>query len=216
MAVQLPNGATISVAATMGALKAMSAITNAAEAVATLEASHGVVENDILLVTSGWSKLNNRVVRADSVATNDVTLEDIDTSNTTRYPAGSGTGSVKEVATWQQIIQVLEASSSGGEQQFATYSFLEDDEERNIPTKKSPVVFTLSVADDQSLAQYVVLSAADEDRVVRACRVVLPSGAIIYFAAFVTMSKIPTLTKDEVMALQVTLSVQSQITRYAS
>lgn len=216
MTVRIPNGAQFSLGTTYGASKVMSAISNAAEGVATLEASHGVVENDILVVTSGWSQLNGRVVRADSVSTNDVTLEDIDTSSTTRFPAGSGAGTVQEVTAWTQITQVLEASSSGGDQQFTTYSFLEDNTERQIPTVRSPISITLQVADDTSLAHYAALVAADDDRQTRALRLVLPGGSVIYYNGYVTMNRTPTTSKNEVMALSVTFSLAADPTRYAS
>jgi hypothetical protein len=216
MAVNLPNGSTVAISSGFGTAKTMSAITNAAEAVATLEASHGVVENDILVITSGWSRLNGRVARADSVSTNDVTLEDIKTSDTGRFPNGGGAGSVKEVTGFTQISQMLEISTEGGDQQFTTYSFLEDDTERQIPTQKSPVSLTMQIADDQSLAHYALLDAADEDRQPRVLRVILPSGAVLYYNGYVTLRRTPTLTKNEVMALQVTFSLVAEPTRYAS
>lgn len=214
--VSLPNGAVISIASAYAAVRQMTAISNATEAVATLEASHGVVENDILEVTSGWSALNSRIVRADSVATNDVTFEDINTSSTSKFPAGAGVGSVREISTWQQISQVLEASSEGGEQQFATYQFLEGDKERQIPTFKNAESITLQIADDQAQAHYAILDAADADKLPRAIRIVLPSGAVLYYNCYVTFNKTPTLTKNEVMALTVTLSLVADPTRYAS
>jgi hypothetical protein len=216
MAVSLPNGSTLSIHATVGTAVAMSAITNATEAVATLAAAHGFIVGDIGRVVSGWSKLNGRVARIKTVATNDVTLEGINTSDTTKYPAGSGTGTMQEVLTWQQIIQVLEAGSSGGEQQFAEYDFLEDPTTRQIPTKKSAQAFTLTVADDAALPQYAVLAAADEDTLPRVARLVLASGSKIYWQAYVTMNKFPSLTKDQVMGLQVTLSAVADPTRYVS
>jgi len=216
MSVQLPNGATIAIASAYGSSKTMSAISNATEAVATLEASHGVIENDILEVTSGWSRLNGRIVRADSVSTNDVTFEDINTASTTRFPAGSGTGTVREITTFTQISQVLEVATSGGEQQFTNFSFLEDDTERQIPTQRSPQAMTLTIGDDVSLAHYAVLVAADEDRLPRAIKVTLPSGSVLYYNCYVTLNKTPTLTKNEVMGLQVTLSMVAEPTRYAS
>jgi hypothetical protein len=214
--VSLPDGAVISFGTTLGTSKTMSAISNAAEAVATLEASHGVVENDILIVTSGWSRLNGRVVRADSVSTNDVTFEDINTASTTNYPAGSGTGSVIEVTAWTQITQVTNAAFSGGEQQFVSYRFLEDSIERQIPTQKSAMSLTLTVADDQSLAHYAELVTADESRTAKAVRIVLPSGAILYFPAIITFNPNPTLSLGEIMGNQVTMSLQAAMTRYAS
>lgn len=216
MAVALPNGAQIFIASTYGAAKTMSVISNATEAVATLEASHGVVENDILEITSGWSKLSGRIVRADSVATNDVTLEDINTSSTTKFPAGGGVGTVREITAWTQITQVMQANSDGGEQQFATYRFLEDSTQRRIPTFRNAQGMTLAVGDDDSLAHWAVLVAAEDDKLVRAIKIVLPSGDTIYHNAFVTFDKTPSLTMDEVMACAVTLSFTAEVTRYAA
>lgn len=194
----------------------MTAITNATEAVATLEASHGVVENDILEVTSGWGRLNQRIVRADSVATNDVTLEDILTSSTTLFPAGSGTGSVREISGWTQLSQVLSSSSTGGEQQFATYQFLEADTEVRIPTTKSAAGITFTIADDPALAGYLLAKTANDDRAQRAIKIVLANGGVLYYNAYVSLATIPSLTVNEVMSVQVTLSLLAEPTRYAS
>lgn len=216
MSVKLPNGSTVSIASTYGVAKTMSALTNAAEGVATLEASHGVIVGDIIEVSSGWSKVNGVIARAKTVATNDVTLESIVTTDTSHFPAGSGIGTVREVTAWTQINQILEFNSAGGEQQFATYSFLEDDTERQIPTQKSAESFSMSLADDQSLAWYSVLATADYDRLTRAIKIVLPSGAILYYNAFVSFNKTPSLTKNNVMALKATFSINAPVTRYAS
>jgi hypothetical protein len=216
MSVSLPNGATVAIASTYGTSKVMSALTNATEAVATLEASHGITENALIELTSGWSRLTGRIVRADSVSTNDVTLEDINTSSTVRFPAGSGVGSVRAISAFTQISQVLDVATAGGEQQFTNYSFLEDDTERQIPTQKSAQSMTLTIADDATLAHYAVLAAADEDRLPRAIKITLPNGSILLYNGYVTLNKTPTLTKNEVMGLQVTLSLVAEVTRYAS
>lgn len=215
MSVSLPNGATISIASTYGTAKTVTAVTNANPGVMT-STSHAISDASIIEITSGWSKLNGRIARTDNADANTFELEGIDTSSTTNYPAGSGTGSVRVISAWTQITQILEASSSGGEQQFATYSFLEDDTERQIPTNKSAQSMTLSIGDDQSLAHYAVLLAADQDRAARAIRISLPSGAVIYFNAYVTFNTTPSLTKNELMALQATFSLVSAPTRYSA
>src|SRR5688572_21317980 len=148
MSVSLPNGALVAIASGYGAAKAMTAVTNASEAVATLAASHGVVEGDFIEVTSGWSRLTDKIVRAGTVSTNDVDLEGINTPSTTVYPPGSGTGSVREITGWTQLSQILESSSTGGEQQFLDYQFLEADSAKRIPTFKAPAGLTFRVADD--------------------------------------------------------------------
>ena len=216
MAVSLPNGATVSVGTTYATAKNMTAVSNANPAVATLEASHGIIVGDVFRVVSGWSKLSGRVPRASVVATNDVTMEGIDTTSTTTYPAGSGVGTVQEVTGWTQITQVLEAATSGGEQQFTTYSFLEDSTERQIPTAKSAQSFTLTIADDSTLPHYAALLAADTDKLPRVIRLALPSGSKLYYQAFVTINPTPTITKNEVMGLQVTFSLIADPVRYST
>jgi hypothetical protein len=216
MSVSLPNGATIAIGSTYGSVKSVTAATNANPSVMTLEAAHGIIVSDIFEWTSGWSRANGNVYRASAVSTNDVTVEGLNTTSTSLFAAGSGTGTIREVTAWTQITQILETSTSGGEQQFVTYSFLEDDAEHQIPTVKSPISFKFKIGDDASLAHYAVLAAADADRLQRAVRIVLPSGSPIYFSAYVTLQKTPTLSKNEVMGLECTMSLINQVTRYAS
>jgi len=214
MSVRLPNGATLAIASTYGSVATLSALTNANPGVATLSASHGVSTGDIIEVTSGWAQLNNRIVKAGTVATNDVPLTGIDTTNTTTYPAGSGTGSVREITAWQQIVQVTDVSTQGGDQQFATYSFLESSDQFQIPTTRSPQSLQFSVGDDTSLPHYAVLKAANDDRLQRALRVSLPGGSVIYYNAYITLNETPTLTKDQIMTFSVTASLLARPVRY--
>lgn len=214
MAVRLPNGSTIAIASAYGASKSMTAVTNANPGVATLEASHGIATGEFFEVTSGWPKLNSRIVKAGTVATNDVPLSGINTSDTNKYPSGSGTGSVREISTWQQIVQTLELSTQGGDQQFATYEFLESDDQYQIPTTRSPQSLQFNIADDTSLPHYTILDAADDDRLPRALKLTLPSGSIIVYSAYISMNRTPTLTKGQIMALRVTASLLALPTRY--
>jgi hypothetical protein len=216
MAVRIPNGALVYIASGYGSSKTMSAVSNANPGVATLEASHGVVQGDFIEVTSGWSRLTNKIVRAGTVSTNDVGLEGINTTSTSAFPAGSGTGTVREISGWTQITQILTSSSTGGEQQFLEYQFLESDAQTRIPTFKSAGGLTLSVGDDPSLAGYQALETANDDRLQRAFKIVLPSGAILLYNSYVSMNKTPTLTVNELMAFEVTLSFLAEPVRYTS
>jgi hypothetical protein len=194
----------------------MSAVSNASAAVATLEASHGVIVNDIIEVTSGWSRLTDKVVRVSAVSTNDVTLEGQVTTSTTIYPSGTGTGTIREISGWTQLSQILDSSSNGGEQQFLEYQFLESDAQKRIPTFKTAGGLSLSVADDPTLAGYILASTANDDRLQRAVRVVLPSGAVIYYNAYISLNKTPTLTVNQLMSVQVTLSLLNEPVRYTA
>lgn len=215
MSVSLPNGAVVAIASAYAAAKTISAISNAAEASCSSTA-HGYTTGDILEINSGWSRLNGRIVRVKSATADAFVLEGIDTTSTNLYPTGGGAGTARKITTWQQITQVLEFTTSGGEQQFVTYSFLEEDVEHQIPTVKSASSFALTIGDDASLPWYGILSAANDDRLPRAVSVLLPAGSSIYYNGYVTLNKTPTMTKNEIMGLQSTVSLTSEPVRYAA
>src|SRR5438067_1343798 len=82
------------------------ALTNANPALAT-SASHGYVDNDEVLVLSGWEDATNQVLRVDQQDVNTFTLLGLDTTNTRFFPTGSGIGTAQKIGTWVQIPQVL-------------------------------------------------------------------------------------------------------------
>jgi hypothetical protein len=121
-----------------------------------------------------------------------------------------------EVLTWTQLAQILGSASSGGEQQFLEYQLLESDTQQRIPTTKSASGLSFTVADDPALPGYQLASAANDDRLPRAVRITLPSGATIFYNAYISLNKTPTLTVNEIMAVEVTLSLLSDPMRYAA
>lgn len=215
MTVKVPNGALVHITSGYGSALTVSAITNANPAVATSTA-HGLANGDFVEVTSGWSRLNNKIVRVANVTANTFELEGIDTLLTTIYPAAGGTGSVRKITGWTQIQQILNSSSSGGEQQFATYQLLEADAENRIPTNKSAAGLTFSIADDPTLAGYIAAVVANDDRLQRAIRVTLSNSSKILYNAYVSVNKTPTLTVNQVMSSEMTLSLQAEPVRYAT
>lgn len=214
MAVSLPNGSLIAIGSAYGSPITISAISNASSAVATATA-HGLSNGDIVVITSGWSRLNGKAVRVSTVATNTFVLEGINTTSTTVYPPGSGIGTCKEVTTFTQLSQILSSSTNGGEQQFLEYQFLEADAQTRIPTFKSASGLTLSIGDDPDLAGYAAAEDANDDREPRALRVALANGSFIYYYGYVSVNKTPSLTVNEISAVEVTFSFLNEPTRYA-
>lgn len=215
MAVKLPDGATVSMQTAVGSSKTVSAITNASPAVCTSTA-HGLTNGTLVAVTSGWGRLNNRVFRIANVSTNAFDLEGLDSSSTTLYPAGSGVGSVLPITTFTQITQILDFTTSGGEQQFTTFSFLEQDFETQAPTVTSAQSISIGIGDDPALAGYIALKAAGEARAVRALRMTLPDSSFILYYGYVSFNETPTVTKGEVMQVSASFSLLSRPVRYAS
>lgn len=212
--VSLPNGTIFDIASGYDAAKNMTAISNANPAVATLAASHGVTVGSFLELTSGWARLTNKVVKAGTIATNDVQLLGIDSSLTTIYPAAGGAGTVRRITGWTQLAQVLDSQSEGGEQRFTTYQFLESDQEKRIPTTKSAGGLKLMIADDPTLPGYLLAAAANDDRLPRAVRATLPSGSQILYNCYISLNKTPSMTINEVMACEATLSLLAEVVRY--
>jgi hypothetical protein len=215
VALTLSNGTTVSISNGFDAAKTISATTNATPGVSTSTA-HGFNDGDYVVVNSGWVRLSERVVRVDNATANTFDLEGIDTSNTSIYPAGGGTGSAKRVTGWTQLTQILSSSSTGGEQQFWEGQFLEGDRQIRIPTTKSAAGISFTIADDPTLPGYVLAKQANDDRLPRAVMLTLANGAKLLYNAYISLSTIPSLNVNEPMQVEVTLSLLADPSRYAS
>ena len=213
MSVALPNGAIIAIASGYATALTVSAVANANPGVATSTA-HGLANGDFVEVSSGWGRLDQKVVRVSGITANTFNLENIDTTLTSIYPAGSGIGSVRKVNGYTQLAQILTSASSGGDQQFLTYQFLESDSQKQIPTFKNAAGLTFSVADDSTQAGFVLASAANDDRLKRAVKVTLPSGNVLSYNAYISINKTPSLTVNELMSIQATMSLLAEPVRY--
>lgn len=215
MAARLPDGAIVTLGTAFGASKQITGITNASPGVATSNA-HGFNNNDLLVITSGWSNLNNRVVRAAGIAANSFNLDGIDTTLVNLYPAGSGAGSAAAVTAWTQISQITGFQTSGGDQQFTSLSFLEQNFETQLPTVISAMSINIEIADDPSLPGYQALKAASDARAIRPLRLSLPDGSFILYYGLVSFNETPTLDKGQVMKVKATFSLQGKPVRYVA
>lgn len=215
MAVFLPNGSTAAIAGSYDTPIIFTAITNATEAVVS-SAGHDLEVGDFVEVTSGWARLNNRIARVKSVTTDSFVLEKINTLNAARFIAGAGGGSVRKILSWVPMSQVTESNKSGGEQQNVNYSFLEEDDEHQMPTSKSALAFTLTMADDPDLPHNDVLLEADDDKKPRAVRINLASGGVIAYNAYASFDNVPTMTKNNIMAVTAVFAVIAKFIRYGA
>ena len=214
MAFRLPNGSTVDFAATYGADVTITAISNANPAVVSA-AGHAFEEGDIVVITSGWVRLTGRAFRVGTAtAGTTFTLEDLDTTDTSRYPVGTSAGSVKDVATWVGIPQITSATSSGGEQGFYTFGFLQESVDRQLPTTKSPSVLTLVVADDPDQPYVPVIERADETQAETVQRLNLVDGSIILYVSVASITRTPSLTRNEIMTRTISMAQQGDISRY--
>ena len=213
MSFNLPNGAVMDIAQAYDPVISFTAISNAHPPVAS-STGHGLQEGAIVVVESGWTRLNGRVAKVGAADGDSFVLQGLDTIRSVIYPIGAGVGTVTAVSAWVPISQITEVATQGGEQQFATVGFLEDDEDRQLPTTKSAASMTITVADDPSMAYVAVCEAADEMKRTRAVRLTLPNGSIIYYNAYVSIASTPNLSRNDVMTRTITLSLAARPTRY--
>jgi len=215
MSANLPNGTKIAIASAYGSEFAITALSNASPAVATA-AAHGQADGGIIVVESGWAALDGRTVRVDGSDAGTFQLEGINTLSTRKYEAGAGIGSARPVTAWTPITQVTGSNSSGGEQQFVQWVYLEDGQQRQRPTFKNARALQITLADDPSLPWNAVLKAADEDGEPRAVRFALPGGGFIYYNMYVSFNDEPTTTANEIMTVTAYMSLVAPSIRYAS
>ena len=216
MAITLAVGTVCAIASTYGTSYNITAITNAAEAVATVGAGHGLTAGDYIEITSGWDRLNGRIVRVKTVATNDVTLEGINTTSTTLYPAGSGTGSLREITAWTNISQVTAGISvSGGEINFADVTTITDSIQKQIPTQRSPISITLPVFDDPTLGWYATVAAASDAATATGFRMSFPNGSKLVANGYYSLQKVPTI-EDSTLRAQIDIAFAAEPVRYST
>jgi len=211
---QVPTGATFFIASAFAASRAVTAVTNAAEAVVT-STTHGYSNGDIVEITSGWGRINRRAFRIKSVTTDTFVLEGADTTNTTFFPPGSGAGSVRKVNTFTQITSVMNPSSSGGEPKTVTYKFVESDVEYSINDGFTATSYQLEMdADSIGSAGYTALKTLTDVQTDTILRVVLRSGSILLVPCTVALNESVSMQEGQINRVTAAFNGNNRATRY--
>lgn len=209
----LPNGSQIFIEGSRGAVVNATAITNAENPVFTVADSSTLTEGEYVIVTSStWGKLQDRVLRVRDIADTAVTLEGIDTTDTKVFPAGA-TASFAPISTWVELPCVQDLSQDGGEQQFYTYQCLSDDQEQQLPTYKSAVSLTYTFAHEFDNPIYDVLRRSDETGDVKAMRMYVPKAQEMrLWAAVLSFNEIPQTSVNEMETVSLSASLKGKFT----
>lgn len=179
MGILMSNGMQAAMATAYTAANNTTAVTNAANAVFSQTGGHGYVVGDFVEVTSpGWPLIDGRIARVSVVATNDITLEGIDTSSTALFPAGDAAtgGSLRKISTWLSLAQLTEPEASGDEEEYFTYKFLNELRQRSVPIGKTPLIIRFQFLDDPTHSQIAALKTAQALGQRRAFRFIYRGG----------------------------------------
>ena len=221
MSITLSTGATAAVAKTYSPVRTVAgttitAISNANPALVT--ATHSLSVGDYVVIESGWGLLDQRVCRVGTVNTTvSFTLEGVNTTDTTKYPATGGVpGTFREITVWSVLTQVKGMSASGGAQQFADITSITDTVKKQIPTIKDAVNMTIDVFDDPALAWYTDVTVADDARAPYGLLMTFANGSKLVANAYWSLLKVPTITTNEALMTQIALSYAAEPLRYST
>ncbi|MEY5098888.1 MAG: hypothetical protein RJA36_1607 [Pseudomonadota bacterium] len=215
---QVPTGTTFHIASAYGSNLPFTTASNATECVLGMASTTGLANGDIVEVTSGWGRLNLRLVRLKSVVLNtSVTLEGIDTSSTTFFPAGSGAGTVRKVSTFTQLQQVLGIQSSGGDPKNVNYKYYESDVEFQINDGFSATTMTLELdADSIGTAGYTAAKSLTDTQSNTGLRINTRNGAVIYQPCTVALNEAVQFQDGQVNRVRLAINSNNRLVRYAS
>ena len=209
---QLPNNIAFALASVFATAVNVTAATNAAETVCT--ATNTFAVGDYVEYTGGWSKANGRVFRLKAVTGTTFTLEGLDTTDVTLFPAGAGVGSVRKVTTWVPITGVSAAEVSGGDGKFVEVPLLDTDMPVNLPDGFTATTVALTIADEKGAPHHAALKAVSDGVKLTCLRGILPGGAVLLYAGYCSFNESPSLAKGSVMAVKSVFSLQNKVVRY--
>lgn len=215
---QVPTGTTVAVATAFGSPLTVSGASNATECVLSMSSTTGLANGDYVEVTSGWGRLNKRIARVKSLAAGvSITLEGINTTNATFFPAGTGGGSVRKVSTWQTIDKVTAVSSSGGDPIMVDYKYMDSDVRYSINDGFNAQSYQLTIdADAIGGAGYSALVSLTEVQTDTALLITTRSGQKNLVPGTVALNEAVSMNDGQINTVTCSFNGTNRGTRYAS
>ncbi|RYF02372.1 MAG: phage tail protein [Comamonadaceae bacterium] len=211
-----PSGTRTSVAKKLGAPVAFTAITNAAEAVCTA-ANHTLQNGNIILVESGWGRLNMRAARVKAVAGNNFTLEKIDTSNLELFSAGAGAGTFRVVdpQDWVELDRTKNHTTSGGDAKTIMVKWTESDNEIPLGDGFSAVQRSFEMdADMLGSVPYNTLVTLSETQALTIARRRPKNGSFTLIPCTISFNEEEVESEGQPVINKATVNAQNRSTRY--
>lgn len=213
MAYYFPEGSSQQFSQTFAGTKSITALTNASPAVAT-SVAHGYTTGDEILLSSGWEDATDSVYKITVLTADTFSLTGLDTSNTSFFPAGTGTGTASKISGWTSIPQVLTISSSGGDARFTDVNPLAKRNSIKIPTGFNATSITMSLAHDAAQAGYITMVGISRNLSKVAFKQVISGGAVNYGYGYLNVSEMPKLNNNQVNTVDCAITVLGRTMSY--
>lgn len=216
MTVRFSTGSQFAIASTYGSSVAVSAASNASSCVITVADASTFVVGDIVEFSSGWERANNRLFRISAKVGSDLTLEGLNTTSTSLYPAGSGTGTIREITAWTTITQVRGTNPQAPSNEFEDISTMANAIIVEVPVAQRLGGLSLEVLDDASASYVAIVEAAADAIALTGFRISQADGAKIYANGYYTYSKVPTFPTRGVLTNNIDFKYAAVPVRYTS
>lgn len=216
MAYAFPEGAKFYFSQTFAAAKTLATMSNANPTVAG-SVAHGYVDNDELLLTSGWEDATDTVFKADQLTADTFSLLGLNTLNTGFFaPGGGASSTTQKISGWTEIPQVLTISSTGGDARFTTINPLARRNAINVPTGFNPTNITLGLGHDAANANYLVMLDISRTLAKVAFKLQLSGGAVSYGYGHMVVSEMPSLNVNQANQVTCAMALLGRSISYAS
>ena len=215
MAYYFPEGSQFYFTSTFASAKTVSAVTNANPAVAT-STSHGYVDDDIVLFSSGWEDATDTLYKVNQTAADTFELLGLNSTDTDYFAASAGTGSAYLASSWVSIPQVLSIATTGGDPRFTTISPLARRNAINVPTGFNAASITLTLGHDPADANYLTMIDLSRTLTKVGFKVALGGGGTMYGYGYISVSEIPSLTVGQPNQVQASFALLGKPISYST
>lgn len=214
MAFNFPEGAKFQFSTTFAGAKTITAATNADPAVLSSTA-HGYSDGDVVLFTSGWEDATNSVFVVNQLTADTFEVTGLNSTNTTYFATGSGTGETQKITGWTDIPQVLTVATSGGDTRYTDVQLLAARQGIKIPTGFNPTTITLTLAHDPSNATYQSLLNLSRTFSLCAFRIV-GGGGTTYGYGYISVNETARMQSGQVNQVECAISIIGRQIAYSS
>lgn len=196
-----------------GAAKSITAITQAATAVAT-SPGHGFANGDIVfLEIQGMRQLNEKAVRVAGVTTDSFQLEGVNSTKFDEFTAGSAS----KVTLGHAVTTATTISSSGGDFDFIDTTTIHDNAKTQMPGLPGATSFSMDHIFDPADPGLLALKDASDNQERRVFRFRFGTGGkILLFAGYVGCSMLPGGQAQQLVTTRSAITMNGTPTYYSS
>lgn len=211
------NGAKHAFSTSLSDRALITAMSNAANAVATVAGPPPAVDSILLLTgMTNWTDLDEQATYVSAVNGQNVTLSQIDTRNEQFFVEGEGDGGYQIAGNFVTLSQIRDITQSGGDSNTFNYAYIGDRSrrQRSKPTDTNPIVLTFTMDYDSELPWYDALDQISQRGDLVVMRETLPTGDVLLYSGYMSFNKSPTRVRNENMTVVATMSVNSEVLRF--